>query len=226
MPISSHSLCQYSETSCLYKDTVSEPSAGERMPKPQCWGGETNQPSKHVYFQQQGSSNLSLSSDSLGWDYKSKGSCFLKHQGFRLQKANMMKSGLAAVFFFLLGLSFCLTIPIPLEDSHEFTEKDLQFAEVWYKIIHLHVPITVNCAVTTVWKLCLLFLFPFLALSQDSLWPPSKPCWYNEEEWKHCGSQTSGNASFFWLGGDRQARWRNIWADAETKMWCPRCGGI
>uniref|UniRef100_A0A8V5GXC8 Collagenase 3 n=1 Tax=Melopsittacus undulatus TaxID=13146 RepID=A0A8V5GXC8_MELUD len=29
--------------------------------------------------------------------------------------------------FFLLGLSFCLTIPIPLEDSHEFTEKDLQF---------------------------------------------------------------------------------------------------
>ncbi|NWW07148.1 MMP13 Collagenase, partial [Oreocharis arfaki] len=40
-----------------------------------------------------------------------------------------MQSGLPAVFFFLLGLSFCLTIPIPLEDSHEFTEKDLQFAE-------------------------------------------------------------------------------------------------
>ncbi|NXV77460.1 MMP13 Collagenase, partial [Atlantisia rogersi] len=40
-----------------------------------------------------------------------------------------MRSRLSAVFFFLLGLSFCLTIPIPLEDSHEFTEKDLQFAE-------------------------------------------------------------------------------------------------
>ncbi|KFM04407.1 Collagenase 3 [Aptenodytes forsteri] len=40
-----------------------------------------------------------------------------------------MQSSLSAVFFFLLGLSFCLTIPIPLEDSHEFTEKDLQFAE-------------------------------------------------------------------------------------------------
>ncbi|KFW73801.1 Collagenase 3 [Phalacrocorax carbo] len=40
-----------------------------------------------------------------------------------------MQSRLSAVFFFLLGLSFCLTIPIPLEDSHEFTEKDLQFAE-------------------------------------------------------------------------------------------------
>ncbi|KFZ68147.1 Collagenase 3 [Podiceps cristatus] len=40
-----------------------------------------------------------------------------------------MQSRLSAVFFFLLGLSFCLTIPIPTEDSHEFTEKDLQFAE-------------------------------------------------------------------------------------------------
>ncbi|KFV42420.1 Collagenase 3, partial [Gavia stellata] len=40
-----------------------------------------------------------------------------------------MQSRLSAGFFFLLGLSFCLTIPIPLEDSHEFTEKDLQFAE-------------------------------------------------------------------------------------------------
>ncbi|KFQ49882.1 Collagenase 3 [Pelecanus crispus] len=40
-----------------------------------------------------------------------------------------MQSRLSAVFFFLLGLSFCLTIPIPLEDSHEFTEEDLQFAE-------------------------------------------------------------------------------------------------
>uniref|UniRef100_A0A672TPK6 Matrix metallopeptidase 13 n=1 Tax=Strigops habroptila TaxID=2489341 RepID=A0A672TPK6_STRHB len=50
----------------------------------------------------------------------------------------MMQSRLSAAFFFLLSLSFCLTIPIPLEDSHEFTEKDLQFAEVQYKIIHLH----------------------------------------------------------------------------------------
>ncbi|KAM9389496.1 collagenase 3-like [Phaethornis superciliosus] len=41
----------------------------------------------------------------------------------------MMQSRLSAAFLFLLGLSFCLTIPIPLEDSHEFTEKDLQFAE-------------------------------------------------------------------------------------------------
>lgn len=49
-----------------------------------------------------------------------------------------MQSRLSAVFFFLLGLSFCLTIPIPLEDSHEFTEEDLQFAEVQYKIINLH----------------------------------------------------------------------------------------
>ncbi|NXL94728.1 MMP13 Collagenase, partial [Alectura lathami] len=40
-----------------------------------------------------------------------------------------LQSRLSAVFFFLLGLSFCLTIPIPLEDSHEFTEEDLQFAE-------------------------------------------------------------------------------------------------
>ncbi|XP_054069240.1 collagenase 3-like [Rissa tridactyla] len=40
----------------------------------------------------------------------------------------MMQSRLSAVFF-LLGLPFCLAIPIPLEDSHEFTEKDLQFAE-------------------------------------------------------------------------------------------------
>ncbi|KFO86872.1 Collagenase 3 [Buceros rhinoceros silvestris] len=40
-----------------------------------------------------------------------------------------MQSRLSTVFFFLLGLSFCLTVPIPLEDSHEFTEKDLQFAE-------------------------------------------------------------------------------------------------
>ncbi|NXN47363.1 MMP13 Collagenase, partial [Rhinoptilus africanus] len=39
-----------------------------------------------------------------------------------------MQSRLSAVFF-LLGLPFCLAIPIPLEDSHEFTEKDLQFAE-------------------------------------------------------------------------------------------------
>lgn len=122
------------------------------MPKPQCRGGETNQPSKHVYFQQQGSSNLSLSGDSLGWDYKSKGSCPLKHQGFRLQKSNMIQSGLSAAFFFLLGLSFCLTVPIPFEDSHEFTEKDLQFAEVQCKIIHLHVPIAVSCAVATAWN--------------------------------------------------------------------------
>ncbi|KGL80220.1 Collagenase 3 [Tinamus guttatus] len=40
-----------------------------------------------------------------------------------------MQSRLSAVFFLLLGLSFCLTIPIPLEDSHEFTEEDLRFAE-------------------------------------------------------------------------------------------------
>ncbi|NXI60091.1 MMP13 Collagenase, partial [Chloroceryle aenea] len=40
-----------------------------------------------------------------------------------------MQSRLSSVFFFLSGLSFCLTIPIPLEDSHEFTKKDLQFAE-------------------------------------------------------------------------------------------------
>lgn len=82
---------------------------------------------------------MSLSGDSLGWDYKSKSNCSLKHQGFRLHKSNMMQSRFSAVFFFLLGLSFCLTIPIPLEDSHEFTEKDLQFAEVQYKITHLHV---------------------------------------------------------------------------------------
>lgn len=93
-----------------------------------------------------------LSGDSLGWDYKSKGSCPLKHQGFRLQKSNMIQSGLSAAFFFLLGLSFCLTVPIPLEDSHEFTEKDLQFAEVQCKIIHLHVPIAVSCAVATAWN--------------------------------------------------------------------------
>lgn len=188
LPISSRSLCQYSETSCLYDDRVSEPSAGDRMPKPQPWGGETNQPSKHVYCQQQGSSSLSLGGDSLGWDYKSKGSCSLKHQGFRLQKSNMMQSGLSAVFFFLLGLSFCLTIPIPLEDSHEFTEQDLQFAEVQYRIIHLHVPITESCAVKTVWKLGSLLLFPLLALSQDSLRSPSQSCWHNEKEWKHSGS--------------------------------------
>ncbi|XP_031407925.1 collagenase 3-like [Meleagris gallopavo] len=36
---------------------------------------------------------------------------------------------LSAVFFFLLGLSFCLTVPVPLDDSHEFTEEDLRFAE-------------------------------------------------------------------------------------------------
>ncbi|NXX75660.1 MMP13 Collagenase, partial [Urocolius indicus] len=40
-----------------------------------------------------------------------------------------IQSSLSAVFFILLGLSFCLAIPIPLEDSHEFTEKDLEFAE-------------------------------------------------------------------------------------------------
>ncbi|NWH76711.1 MMP13 Collagenase, partial [Piaya cayana] len=39
------------------------------------------------------------------------------------------QSSFSAAFFFLLGLSFCLAIPIPVEDSHEFTEKDLQFAE-------------------------------------------------------------------------------------------------
>uniref|UniRef100_A0A8B9PI56 Matrix metallopeptidase 13 n=1 Tax=Apteryx owenii TaxID=8824 RepID=A0A8B9PI56_APTOW len=39
-----------------------------------------------------------------------------------------MQSRFSVVFFFLLGLSFCLTIPIPLEDSHEFTEEDLQFS--------------------------------------------------------------------------------------------------
>lgn len=81
----------------------------------------------------------------------------------------MMQSRLSAVFFFLLGLSFCLTIPIPLEESHEFTEKDLQFAEVLYKIIHLHVLYIESSVVTTVCKLGLLLLFPFLALSQDSL---------------------------------------------------------
>uniref|UniRef100_A0A663EIY3 Collagenase 3 n=1 Tax=Aquila chrysaetos chrysaetos TaxID=223781 RepID=A0A663EIY3_AQUCH len=80
-----------------------------------------------------------------------------------------MQSRLSAVFFFLLGLSFCLTIPIPLEDSHEFTEKDLQFAEVQYKIIHLHVLYIVSCVVTTVWKLGLLLLFPFLAKSANSV---------------------------------------------------------
>ncbi|NXJ13056.1 MMP13 Collagenase, partial [Odontophorus gujanensis] len=39
-----------------------------------------------------------------------------------------MQPRLSAVFF-LLGLSFCLTVPIPLDDSHEFTEEDLRFAE-------------------------------------------------------------------------------------------------
>ncbi|PKU41799.1 collagenase 3 [Limosa lapponica baueri] len=48
--------------------------------------------------------------------------------GFRLHKSNIMQSRLSVVFF-LLGLPFCLANPIPLEDSHEFTEKDLQFAE-------------------------------------------------------------------------------------------------
>lgn len=81
----------------------------------------------------------------------------------------MMQSRLSALFFFLLGLSLCLTIPIPLEDSHEFTEKDLQFAEVQYEITCLHGLLIVNCVVTTVWKQGLLLHFPFLALSQDSL---------------------------------------------------------
>ena len=138
-------------------------------------------------FQWQGSSNLSLRGDSVGWDYKSKGNWSLKHQGFRLDKCNMMQSRLSAVFFFLLGLSFCLTIPIPLEDSHEFTEKDLQFVEVRYKMINLHVLYIVSLVVTTVWKLGLLLLFPFLALSQDSLWSPSESCWHNEEECQHSG---------------------------------------
>ncbi|KFV87415.1 Collagenase 3 [Struthio camelus australis] len=40
-----------------------------------------------------------------------------------------MQLRFSAIFFFSLGLSFCVTIPIPLEDSHEFTEEDLQFAE-------------------------------------------------------------------------------------------------
>lgn len=107
----------------------------QQMPKPQSWGGKKKWPSKHVYLQGQGSSNLSLSGDSLEQGYKCKGNCSLRHLGFRLHKFNIMQPRLSAVFFFLLGLSFCLTVPIPLDDSHEFTEEELRFAEVQYKLI-------------------------------------------------------------------------------------------
>ncbi|XP_072182821.1 collagenase 3-like [Excalfactoria chinensis] len=40
-----------------------------------------------------------------------------------------MQPRLSSVFFFLLGLSFCLTVPVPLDDSHEFTDEDIRFAE-------------------------------------------------------------------------------------------------
>ncbi|NXP07246.1 MMP13 Collagenase, partial [Thinocorus orbignyianus] len=53
-----------------------------------------------------------------------------------------MQSRLSLVFF-LLGLPFCLAIPIPLEDSHEFTEKDLQFAE---RYLRNHYDLHVNPA--------------------------------------------------------------------------------
>ncbi|CAM5073248.1 unnamed protein product [Natator depressus] len=45
----------------------------------------------------------------------------------------MMHPSLAAAFLFLLGLSCCLTLPIPHEDSDEFTTEDLQFAERYLK---------------------------------------------------------------------------------------------
>ncbi|XP_019385812.1 PREDICTED: collagenase 3-like [Crocodylus porosus] len=41
----------------------------------------------------------------------------------------MMRPSLPTALLFFLGLSYCLALPVPYDDSNEFTEQDLKFAE-------------------------------------------------------------------------------------------------